>query len=320
MSIFASIASNFGLNVQKLSMNKEQLRNLAKRRPYIRQPSWGTGLILVVCGSIADFAALGFAAQSLITPVGGITMVANVFFAYAFLGENVTRKDVFATVIICSGVALIPVFADKSESCYTADDLIMLFQRWQFVSYAVYGDNSKEYALARTLHRFGYPTLSGLIGAQDVLFAKATAELIKSSFRGENQFRYISTWLIVVMMVLCIFAQLHFLAMALKHFDAVYVVPVFQCFFISGSIIAGAVYYREFEDFSFSQTIGFIIAVALTLVGVYILSQRSLKTIPIFRTKEPKKRFKAAVHCVTFLNWRYKYPQWKRKRSSAWSA
>ena len=39
--------------------------------------------------------------QSLITPVGGVTMAANVFFAWAFLGENVTRKDVMATGIIC---------------------------------------------------------------------------------------------------------------------------------------------------------------------------------------------------------------------------
>ena len=30
---------------------------------------------MIVFGSLGDFAALGFAAQSLITPVGGVTMV-----------------------------------------------------------------------------------------------------------------------------------------------------------------------------------------------------------------------------------------------------
>eukprot|EP00941_MAST-03F_sp_MAST-3F-sp1_P001895 g1895.t1 len=281
MSIIASIASNFGLNVQKLSMNKEvfRVKDGRRERPYIQQPLWALGLLMIIAGAVGDFAALGFAAQSLITPVGGVTMVANVFFAYAFLGESVTPS----------------------------------------VKRRRFGDHSKEYKATRAIHRFGYPTLSGLIGAQDVLFAKAFAELVKSTFRGNNQLIYLSTWLIVFMMVACVFAQLHFLAMALKHFDAVYVVPVFQCFFISGSIVAGAVYYREFEEFSFLQGLMFLIAVGVTLIGVFLLSQRSIKLAPTSKSSlmKPRARFKAAVNCIMFLNWRYSYPEWRKKRIQA---
>ena len=343
MSIVASILSNFGLNVQKLSMNREAVIEFDRQRPYIRQPLWALGLSMIIFGAIGDFAALGFAAQSLITPVGGVTMVANVVFASFFLGETLTRKDIMATMVIVSGVALITVFASKKEACYTADDLIVLFQRWQFIVYTlvftgsffafwyitrrasrkrrIYGDLSPQYLATKNLHRFGYPCLSGLIGAQDVLFAKATAELIKSSIKGENQLIYLSTWFIIVMMVACIFGQIHFLAMALKHFDAVYVVPVFQCFFISGSIIAGAVYYREFEEFTAAQGIGFLVALALTLIGVFLLSQRAIKTSPQSQTPaaklKPLTRFRAAVNCVMFLNWRYKYPEWRAQRLKA---
>lgn len=50
------------------------------------------GMFLVIFGSLGDFAALGFAPQTLVTPVGGFTMVANVLFAHFFLKEAFSRR------------------------------------------------------------------------------------------------------------------------------------------------------------------------------------------------------------------------------------
>lgn len=47
-------------------------------------------------GSGLDFAALGFLPQSLATPVGGSTMVANVVFASLFLKEKFSRMVRFS--------------------------------------------------------------------------------------------------------------------------------------------------------------------------------------------------------------------------------
>ena len=77
-------------------------------------------------------------------------------------------------------------------------------------------------------HQFIYPTLSGVLGAQSVLFAKSTAELVKSAFRGDSPFASVMTYVIIVCMFSTIFMQLHWLAVALQWFDAVYCIPVFQ--------------------------------------------------------------------------------------------
>ena len=98
IGIISSIASNFGANVQKYSLMKEALKPLEQRRSYVMQKLWfigectsrwfhampkftlpsaPTGLLLVILGSFGDFAALGFAAQSLITPgtrAGGVSV------------------------------------------------------------------------------------------------------------------------------------------------------------------------------------------------------------------------------------------------------
>lgn len=143
ISIISSIASNFGANVQKFSLMREAAKPLAERRSYVKQSLWfigavlvrysrmpafltvcmvlyafavTAGLVLVIVGSFGDFAALAFAAQSLITPgtravlhrcscamllvitilvffsVGGVTMVANVFFAHFWLKEHLSRN------------------------------------------------------------------------------------------------------------------------------------------------------------------------------------------------------------------------------------
>ena len=113
MSILASICSNLGVNVQKYSLMGESMKPVCEQRSYLQQKTWvigeclgqirpsvstpnslqiRLGLLLVIFGSLGDFAALGFAPQSLITPVGGLTMVFNILFAHYWLGEALSRR------------------------------------------------------------------------------------------------------------------------------------------------------------------------------------------------------------------------------------
>ena len=254
LSIIASCCTNLGVNLQKFSFLKEAKRQVVAKRRYFRQPTWVIGIALVVFGSLGDFAALGFAPQTLITPVGGFTMVANVFFAHSFLGEAFSLKDGFATTLVIAGVILVAAFASKGSNCYTLTELTELYRRPPFIVYCVivilccvllyrlvkkierihtdFGSGSTRYAKFERWHPVLYPALSGVFGAQSVLFAKSTAELFKSTFTGDSQFDQFGTYLILLGMLTCVFLQIHWLAQGLQRFDAVFVVPVFQCFFI----------------------------------------------------------------------------------------
>lgn len=103
--------------------------------------------------------------------------------------------------------------------------------------------------------------------------------MIGSSLRGNNQMVYPLTYVFLLCMLTCIFCQLHFLALGLKYFDALYVVPVFQVFFISCSTLGGAAYFSEFSRFTELQMIFYPVGVGSTLTGVYILSSRQMKSI-----------------------------------------
>jgi hypothetical protein len=78
ISIAGSTANNAGVNLQKLSITRELKKPEHDQRPYVLQPFWSIGLLGIIIGAVADSLALGFAAASVVTPVGGFTIVANV--------------------------------------------------------------------------------------------------------------------------------------------------------------------------------------------------------------------------------------------------
>ncbi|GMI39787.1 hypothetical protein TeGR_g1166 [Tetraparma gracilis] len=160
-----------------------------------------------------------------------------------------------------------------------------------------FGPSHQNYAKFKKIHPLSCSALSGCLGAQSILCAKSVAEMIKESFKesGENQFAKPLSWVIVIFMVFFIFSQIHWLARGLESFDAVYIVPVFQCFFISVAVIGGAVYFREFDEMSDFNRIMFFFGLSILLVGVYLLSQRDMSKL------KPRARFRAQVHVVVFM-------------------
>jgi hypothetical protein len=67
------------------------------------------------------------------------------------------------------------------------------------------------------------------------------------------------------------------LAKGLQFFDSLYIIPIFQCFFITFSILGGAIYFQELSSFSVMQWVVFLLAVAAIMVGIHLLSNREME-------------------------------------------
>ncbi|OQR93792.1 pre-mRNA cleavage complex II protein Clp1 [Thraustotheca clavata] len=296
--LIGTTLSNFGLNIQKFSFTIEQHLPEADRRPYTSIWQWWVGLSCVIIGSIGDFAALSFAAQSVIMPVGSFTLVANIFFAHFWLKERLTWNDLHGTIFIVCGAVIVCIFGAHESTNYTLDELVALYRRWDMLFYAIFifavilffyllnvrsqamfdqhGGESIEYSFYKKWHPLSYAALSGVVGAQSVMFAKSTGELIKQTLSGHNQFNHILSFVLLIALGIAITTQTHVLAMGLKHFDALYIVPVFTCFFITFSILGGAVYFEEFKSYSLTQGICFPLGVIITIYGISVLAKRDM--------------------------------------------
>jgi hypothetical protein len=259
---------------------------------------WSMGFACIVVGSVFDFAALAFGAQSIVAPLGSISLVANIMFAQVMHGEKLSRTDLVATCVIILGCIVSVAFASHKNEICDIDTLLGLYAKPRFAIYAscilllltggvlavrhmehvvkVYGTRSARYQAVFQYHRFSYAFLSGVAGAQSVLFAKSLDELLVSSFSGDSKIflAHFGSYLIALSMFCSVGLQVYWLNCALARWDALYVVPVFQAQWIVFSVIGGGVFYGEFAGFSFGQAVAFMVGVALTVLGVYFLSQR----------------------------------------------
>lgn len=137
LAIFGSVATNFGVNVQKYSQNKNAQLPKLQQQFYYKQKLYLIGLALVILGSFGDFAALSMAAQSIVAPLGSVTLVTNIIFAKYFLKEILSRKDLYGTIGIIVGSVISVAFGDHSDVTYTVQQLTSFYVRPLFIVFAI---------------------------------------------------------------------------------------------------------------------------------------------------------------------------------------
>ncbi|KAG7378221.1 hypothetical protein PHYPSEUDO_010398 [Phytophthora pseudosyringae] len=135
LAVVASVISNLGVNIQKYSHLSEAALPARERRPYIHRPVWWVGFALVALGSLGDFAAFGFATQSLVAALGGgATLVANVVTAQCLNGERLYKTDISGVLFVIMGVVMIACIAEPNVE-YPLPELELRFVRTPFVVY-----------------------------------------------------------------------------------------------------------------------------------------------------------------------------------------
>lgn len=254
ISVVGSIVSNAGVNVQKYSQMQEALKPKDKQRKYLKQPYWQIGICGVIFGALCDFSALRFAPQAVIMPVGSVTLVANIFFAHFWLKEELTKMDILGTILIVIGAVLCALsfsaFSKTGEIAqkYDIPGLLDLYKDWytggffmvQILMLAFFihvkhrcskllskpgGEKTKEYNRLRKLHPVAFAAEAGMFGALSVLFAKSISESIT-----EHPWKYLYFYFLFPMLIFTVLIQTDTLTIGLKYFDALFIVPVFQCF------------------------------------------------------------------------------------------
>ena len=263
---------------------------------YHRQTLWRVGLALVILGSLADFVALIFAAQSIIAPLGSLTLVFNTILAPFLLDEPVERVDVLATIAIVIGSSLSVACADHRDRLYRQDELFQLFIQPRFVLYSllILAIIAALYYHIRYLSpptpstatstssyskhtRFCYASLAGIVGAQSVLFAKCVGTLLVDTLTGHSVlFLHVWSWIIIALLTITITFQIHYLNEGLRLFTSSYIIPVYQSFWILVSVVNGLIFFGEYKGVydEWSSGVGFPLGVLIVVAGVYVLSQR----------------------------------------------
>jgi uncharacterized membrane protein len=287
------------LALQRISHKRNAALPKEQRLSASRQKLNIIGVLFLGVGSLVDFAALGFAPATVISCMGSLTLVLNMILAPMLLQEKVYCRDLLVNMTVIAGTLLSVWYGPHDTPDYNFDDLMRLLKEPTFIIYqslfAIWAlalsifwadfrrNNAEtprcftkmELDTRRRLLRFSYPALAGSIGGMTAAYAKASIELVKTSIFGENQFTNIGTYVILGMMVSSVAIQIKFLNAGLKRYEAMYVVPVYQVFWIISGILAGMFYFHEIEGLSQRDVWLFMLGVVISITGIILHSERS---------------------------------------------
>jgi len=243
----------------------------------------------MIVGNIIDFMAFGLAPASLLAPLAALSLVWNLGVSSHVLHEEYDRNDVMAVLLIFIGTGITVLYSSHEEQAYSLDDLMTLYteprMKWYYILcpfllgshyYAtVVGEKYRlEGSMWKLVDLVGWAGFAGMTGGQSILFAKSTVELIKDAAHGQDVFWHIQTYLIIVMLVICLLTQITFLNGAMKRYDQLYVMPIYQSYWIIFSEISGLVYFGEWETLSPKQVRFFILGTIITLAGLFQLTKK----------------------------------------------
>ncbi|KAJ2602091.1 hypothetical protein GGF39_000920 [Coemansia sp. RSA 1721] len=91
-------------------------------------PVWAVGLVIFILGNVVNFVALQFAPQSLVAPLGAVSLVTNVIVAPLLNNEKISMFDVGGIVLIIAGCVVVVVFSGIVQQNYRLCVLIQLLK------------------------------------------------------------------------------------------------------------------------------------------------------------------------------------------------
>jgi len=281
LTLTARVITNLGLQLQKSAHTKIHLSGLSKK--YILDPLWMLGLILQVCGGFCDFFALSFAPQSVVAPIGAVSLIINMCLTPIVQHETVSPKTMGITLMVTIGTIITIVFSPKDHHHFDSIDAVFsVYGTAYFLVYAIIIilALSMFYALCLrfrenpNVHGFAVPVISGMLTAQNVLFAKGVSTAITLTLKG-NALCFVHWEFYVVLsgLLLSLFGHLKWLNIGLKLYSPIRVIPISSTFAILTATAGGLVVFKEFEDFTNRLSAAlFCFGICITTMSVLALS------------------------------------------------
>ena len=271
---------------------KKRKKERVKLKPIYKSKTWVLGFALFKICNWTNFAAYGFGSQSVLSAIASVQFVSNLVFSYFFLGERPTPRMVLGTLTIVLGIVVVIICSYTEDSQdYIYYDLLALYRSPAYIGYIVclLSLGAGAFAFHQKLVReeaaklpapggqkepesilkpLSYSLYSAILGTQSVGFSKMFMEMIQATAKGNNQEKYIMTWVFLLGLIVCGIYWDKQLNQGLRLYDALVIVPMMQSLWTILCIINGGVYFQEFQQLSPMNGGLFAMGVFIVMLGM----------------------------------------------------
>ncbi|XP_043707151.1 probable magnesium transporter NIPA4 [Telopea speciosissima] len=244
---------------------------------YLYEPLWWVGMITMIVGEIANFAAYAFAPAILVTPLGALSIIISAVLAHIILREKLHIFGVLGCILCVVGSTTIVLHAPQEREIESVAQVWDLATEPAFLFYAALVLAAVFVLVVHVIPQYGqthimvYIGVCSLVGSLTVMSVKALGIALKLTFSGMNQLIYPQTWVFTIVVVTCVITQLNYLNKALDTFNTAVVSPIYYVMFTSLTILASVIMFKDWDRQNPTQIVTEMCGFVTILSGTFLL-------------------------------------------------
>ncbi|GMN62878.1 hypothetical protein TIFTF001_031953 [Ficus carica] len=244
---------------------------------YLHEPMWWAGMIAMVVGEIANFAAYAYAPAILVTPLGALSIIFSAVLAHFILREKLHIFGVLGCILCMVGSTSIVLHAPQEKVIDSVKQVWHLATEPGFIVYTGIVLVVVVVLIFRYVPRYGkthmvvYVGICSLMGSLTVMSVKALGIALKLTFEGSNQFIYFQTWIFTVVVTGCCLLQINYLNKALDTFNTAVISPVYYVMFTTFTILASMIMFKDWDSQNGAQIVTQLCGFVTILSGTFLL-------------------------------------------------
>ncbi|KAI9732828.1 MAG: hypothetical protein M1834_003766 [Cirrosporium novae-zelandiae] len=245
---------------------------------YLKEPTWWAGIISLVLGEASNFAAYAFAPAILVTPLGALSVLIGAVLGTYFLKEELGRLGKLGCAICLIGSVIIVLHAPPDKEIGTIDEILHYAIQPGFLMYVAVVIVYSCVMIYRVAPEYGkknplvYISICSMVGSVSVMSVKAFGIAVKLTFAGHNQFTHPSTYVFMIVVVVCVLTQMNYFNKALSQFSTSIVNPLYYVMFTTATLCASFILFRGFNTSDAVNTISLLSGFLVIFSGVYLLN------------------------------------------------
>ncbi|CAO1943468.1 unnamed protein product [Urochloa humidicola] len=244
---------------------------------YLYEPLWWVGMITMIVGEVANFAAYAFAPAILVTPLGALSIIISAVLAHVMLQEKLHIFGILGCVLCVVGSTTIVLHAPPEREIESVTEVWDLAAEPAFMCYAAVVIGIAAILVYRFVPLYGqthvmvYIGVCSLVGSISVMSVKALGIALKLTFSGMNQLIYPQTWAFTLVVISCVITQMNYLNKALDTFNTAVVSPIYYTMFTSLTILASVIMFKDWDRQNPTQIVTEMCGFVTILSGTFLL-------------------------------------------------
>lgn len=244
---------------------------------YLYEPLWWIGMITMVVGEIANFAAYAFAPAILVTPLGALSIIISAALAHMILNEKLHIFGMLGCVLCVVGSTTIVLHAPPEREIESVIEVWNLATEPGFLFYAAIIMTAVFVLVFHVIpehgqtHIMAYIAVCSLVGSLSVMSVKALGIALKLTLSGMNQLIYPQTWAFTMIVAACVVTQMNYLNKALDTFNTAVVSPIYYVMFTSFTILASVIMFKDWDRQNLTQIVTEMCGFVTILSGTFLL-------------------------------------------------